>query len=125
MNRHWKNGFQTTFKNDIYHIEEQLQEYDPFLYIMYNQDTDEHMIMDGLIELAVMRIPQIGFEYLDRRVVDHIKKIHTAKGFKASYELQESEERRQRELEKQQEELTYNFAKDTEKHVRKLAYYGT
>jgi hypothetical protein len=124
MNRHWKNGFQTTFKNDIYHIEEQLQEYDPFLYIMYNPDTDEHMIMDGLLELAVMRIPQIGFEWLDRRVVDHIKKIHTAKGFNASYELKESEERRQRELEKQQEELSYSLAKDTEKHVRKLAYYG-
>lgn len=124
MNRHWMNGFQTNMKNDLYMVEERLQDYDPTLYLMYNPNSGEHLIMDGILEIAIMKIPQIGFEVLDSRVVDHIKKIHTGRGFKASYEFKAAEERRERELEQQQEELTYNLAKDTEKHVRKLAYYG-
>jgi hypothetical protein len=124
MNRHWMNGFQTNMKNDLYMVEEQLQHYDPTLYLMYNPQTGQHLIMDGILEIAIMSIPQIGFEVLDSRVVEHIKKIHTGRGFNASYEFKEAEERRDREFQKAQEDLTYNFAKDTEKHVRKLAYYG-
>ena len=31
--------------------------------------------MDGLLEMSIMKIPQIGFEQLDSRVVNHIKKF--------------------------------------------------
>ena len=31
-----RRGFQRTFLNDIYHVEEQLQSYDPHLYLMWN-----------------------------------------------------------------------------------------
>lgn len=120
MNRHWKHGFQTNMKNDIYMVEEQLQAYDPTLYIMYNPENGQHLIMDGILEVAIMRIPQIGFEILDSRVVQHIRKIHSHRGFNASYELKESEDRRQREYDSQQEDLIQNFAKDTEKYVRQL-----
>lgn len=120
-NRHWKRGFQTTMKNDNYMVEEQLQAYDPTLYIMYNAETGQHLIMDSILEIAIMSIPQIGFETLDSRVVRHIKKIHSKRGFDIAWELKESEDRRQREFDKQQEDMGYNFSKDTEKYVRQLA----
>lgn len=119
-NRHWKRGFQTNLKNDLYRVEEQLQDYDPTLYIMYNPDTGQHLIMDGILEIAIMSIPQIGFETLDSRVVEHIRKIHSHRGFSASYELKESEERRQREYERIQEDISYNFAKDIRSTVQRL-----
>lgn len=121
MNRHWLHGFQTNMKNDNYMVEEQLQEYDPTLYIMYNPQSGQHLIMDGILEIAIMRIPQIGFEQLDSRVVSHIKRIHTLRGFRASHELKESEERREREFNRVQEDITYNFAQDTKKAVQSLA----
>lgn len=120
-NRHWKRGFQTNMKNDNYMVEEQLQAYDPTLYVMYNPETGQHLIMDGILEIAIMSIPQIGFETLDSRVVENIKKIHSYRGFSASHELKESEERRQREFERQQEDINYNFAKDIRSTVQKLA----
>lgn len=120
MNRHWKLGFQTNVKNDIYMVEEQLQAYDPTLYLMYNPATDDHLIMDGILEIAIMKIPQKGFETLDSRVVTHIRKIHSYRGFNVAHEFKEAEERREREFDRQQEDLIYNFAKDTEKHVRNL-----
>lgn len=124
MNRHWKRGFQTNVKNDLYHVEEQLQAYDPDLYIMYNPDTNEHLIMDRIMETAVMKIPQIGFEVLDSRIVSHMRKIHTASGFNASYEIKEQEERMEKERKRQEEDMIYNMGKDTVKSVRQLAYYG-
>lgn len=120
MNRHWKNGFQTNMKNDLYMVEEQLQNYDSTLYLMYNPETGEHLVMDGILEIAIMKIPQIGFETLDSRVVERIREIHSYRGFSTSYELKLSEDRRQREYDRQQEDLIYNFAKDTEKYVRQL-----
>jgi hypothetical protein len=124
MNRHWKNGFQTNMKNDLYMVEEQLQAYDPTLYLMYNPSNGEHLIMDGILEIAIMKIPQIGFETLNSHVVDHIKRIHTGRGFDSASEFKAAQDRRDRDFEKQQEEIAYNYAKDTEKSVRKLAYYG-
>lgn len=112
MNHHQRRGFQTNIKNDIYHIEERLQDYDPALYIMYNPSTNEHLIMDGITELAIMKIPQIGFEYLDARVVDQIKKSHAVSGFNASHEMQEYEDRVEREKEKKLEDMAYWMAKD-------------
>lgn len=110
--RHYKRGFQTNFKNDNYRVEERLQEYDPSLYIMYNPETDEHLIMDGLLDVAVMKIPQIGFPALTGAIVDHIKRIHTANGFSASWELQEAENRRIREQQQKMDDLADNFARD-------------
>jgi hypothetical protein len=121
MNRHWKNGFQTNMKNDMYMVEEQLQAYDPTLYIMFNPETGEHLIMDGILEIAIMKLPQIGFETLDSRVVTHIKKIHSYRGFNASYELKESEDRRQREFDRIQEDIAYNLAQDAKRTVQSLA----
>ena len=120
-NRHWKRGFQTTLLNDNFMVQEQLQAYDPTLYIMFNTETGQHLIMDGILEIAIMSIPQIGFEVLDSRVVEHIKKIHSYRGFDIAWELKESEDRRQREYDRQQDDLSYNFAKDAQKYVRQLA----
>lgn len=124
MNRHWKKGYQTNFTNDLYYVEKQLKEYDETLYLMYSPGEGKWMIMDGILDIGIMSVPQIGFETLDSRVVEHIKKIHTGRGFNASYEFKEAEERRDREMQRMHDDLTENFAKDTEKHVRKLAYYG-
>jgi hypothetical protein len=124
MNRHYADGFRRGIINDLNDVEPQLQEYDSELYIMYNQETGEHLIMDGLVELAIMRIPQIGFPNLNSSVVRHIKKIHTANGFKASSSVDAAEEAIQREVNRKKEDMSYNLAKDTEKHVRKLAHYG-
>lgn len=112
MERHWKHGFQKNFKNDIYQVEERLQEYDPHLYVMFNPDEYAWMIVDGLMEVGVMRIPQIGFETLDGRVVDHIKRIHTANGFSALHEVMIREENREREYQKKVDEMSEDFAKN-------------
>lgn len=122
MNRHWKQGFQRNIKNDNYRVEERLQEYDPTLYVMYNPETNEHLVMDGVLDIAVMRVPQIGFEFLDSRVVERIKQIHTQNGFSAGWELQESENRRLREQERQTEDIAYNMGKDMERAVKNTAY---
>lgn len=121
-NRHWKSGFQTLIKNDLYRVEERLQAYDPTLYIMYNTETDEHLIMDGQMEIAIMRIPQRGFPVLDSHVYDHIRRIHTATGFSAEWELKESENRRLREQERITEDISYNLAADAKKDIKRLAY---
>lgn len=124
MNRHYKDGFRTSIINDLYDVEPQLQEYDEHLYIMWNPNTGEHLVMDGLLEVAIMRIPQIGFECLDSRVVNHIKRIHTANGFSAVKELDSNRARREREQAAKVDDMAYNFAKDTRRAVRNLAYYG-
>lgn len=120
QNRHWARGYQTTMLNDNYMVQEQLQDYDKDLYIMYNPSEGKWLIMDGILEIAIMSIPQIGFETLDSRVVEHIRKIHSHRGFSASYEMKESEERRQREIERLQEDISYNFAKDIRSTVQSL-----
>lgn len=112
MNRHWKNGYQTNFKNDLYHVEDQLQAYDPHLYVMYSPNDGTWMVMDAVTELAVMKIPQIGFETLDSRVVERIKRIHTAIGFSASWEIEQAEERRKKESDRKINDIAQDYAKE-------------
>ena len=120
--RHFKQGFQTTVKNDLYMVEEQLQAYDPHLYIMYNPQSNEWLIMDGLIDVAIMKIPQKGFETLDSRVVSHIKRIHTANGFSAVKEVQKADRALEKEYERLREDIAENFAKDSLRAVKNVAY---
>lgn len=120
VNRHWRNGYRRININDIYHVEEQLQAYDSHLYVMWREEDNTWMIMDGLVDLAIMKIPQVGFETLDSRVVTHLRKIHAISGFNASHELQESEDKRQRDFDKAQEDMSYNFAQDIRSTVKQL-----
>lgn len=124
MNRHQVKGYQKNIKNDVYHIEDRLQEYDPDLYIMYNPNDGTHLIMDGITELAVMRIPQIGFEYLDARVLQRIRQIHVVNGYSASWELQEAEDRKHREEERVMSDLSYEFAKESKEAFINAFDYG-
>jgi hypothetical protein len=121
--RYYRQGFQRTVTNDVYHVEEQLQAYDEHLYLMWNPDTNEHLVVDGLVGLSVMKIPQIGFPYLSSRLVDHMKKIHTANGFSATAHVEASDIRREQENEKRVDDMAENFARDTLKSARKIAYY--
>jgi hypothetical protein len=113
MNRHWKDGFQRNFINDLYDVEKQLQAYDPYLYLMFNPQTGQWLLMDEVADMAIMRIPQAGFETLDSRLVDHVKRIHTATGFNASWELDEYEKRVERERQRQLEDMAQDFAKES------------
>lgn len=122
MNRHWNNGFQTMITNDVYRVEDQLAAYDPYLYLMYNPNTGEHLVMDGLLEVAIMRIPQKGFPFMTSAVVDHIKRIHTANGFSAVAELEKSEAARAREFARKQQDLSDSLARDMQRAVKNHAY---
>lgn len=122
--RHEKRGFQKNMKNDLYYVEEQLQAYDPTLYIMFNPQKGEWLIMDGLMDIAIMKIPQIGFETLDSRVVEHIRKIHTANGFNAMHEVMEAEEKRAREQKRVLEDLAEDFAKESKEAFINAYDYG-
>lgn len=124
MNRHQVKGYQTNFTNDIYHVEDQLQAYDEHLYIMFNPNDGTWLVMDGVIEMAIMKIPQMGFETLDSRLVEHIRKIHTKNGFSASWEIQEADRLREKEMNRNIDDIAYNYAKDMERPVKELAYYG-
>jgi len=124
MNRHYRNGFQRTITNDIYRVEEQLQAYDEHLYIMYNPKTNEHLIMDGMIDMAVMKIPQPGFPYLNGSIVEHMKRIHTKNGFSAVEHVIASDIAREREFDRINDDMAENFARDTIKAAKQLAYYG-
>lgn len=121
--RYQRDGFTRAFTNDLYEVERQLQEYDEHLYVMWNPHTGEHLIVDGLVELSVMKIPQIGFPALTTDVVRHIKKIHTANGFSATQHVLEADRRRDAENERRNQELAENFARDTLKSARKIAMY--
>lgn len=112
MNRHYRDGFTRVFTNDLYDVERQLQEVDPHLYLMWNPHTGEHLIMDGLVELAIMRIPQAGFPVLSSRVVSHIRMINTANGFSATKVIEESDEARELENERKKDELATTFANE-------------
>lgn len=124
MNRHHFAGYQRVFTNDICNIEERLQSYDPDLYIMWRPADNTWLIMDGLMETAIMKIPQMGFETLDSRVYDRIREIHVVTGYSATREIQKAEERHRREQERYMDDMAYNFAKDMERPVKELAYYG-
>lgn len=123
MNRYNMQGFTRVHTNDLYDVERQLQEYDEHLYLMWNPHTGEHLIVDGLIELAVMKIPQIGFPELSSRVVAHIRSIHTANGFSAVDHVMAADAKREQEMERRKEEMAENFARDTLRSARQIAYY--
>lgn len=112
MNHHYRKGFQTVTKNDPYHIEERLKEVDPYLYIMFNPNTGGHLVMDGYTELAVMKIPQKGFEYLDDRAYWEIRRISPNRGYSAIKEVEERKARREREEQRKLDDLAYDFAKE-------------
>jgi flagellar biosynthesis/type III secretory pathway protein FliH len=122
--RHLQNGFKRWPLNDIYHVDEQLKAYDEHLYLLYNPKTNEHLIMDGLIEVAVMKIPQPGFPHLSSKVVDHMKKIHIMNGFDADKEIKQAEERREREHQKKVNEVAEDFAKESLEAYRNAYDYG-
>lgn len=123
IDRYQRQGFTTVHTNDLYEVERQLQEYDEHLFVMWNPHTGEHLIVDGLIGLSVMKIPQIGFPALTRDVVEHMKKIHTKNGFSATAQVEASDARREADSKKSIEELSEGFARDTLKSARKIAYY--
>lgn len=112
MNRHYRQGFRRDFLNDLNDVEPQLQAYDPHLYLMFNGETGEHLIMDGLTELAVMKIPQPGWPNLNSAIVDHIRKIHTKNGFSAVAEIEAVDNARERDVERRKDELAEDFAKN-------------
>lgn len=122
--RHLHNGFKSWPLNDIYHVEEALQEYDQHLYLLYNPKTNEHLIMDGLIDVAVMKIPQPGFPVLTSRIVDHLKKIHVLNGFDASEEIRKSEEKIEREQQKIVQDIAQDFARESLEAYRNAYEYG-
>lgn len=124
MNRHYRKGFQTTFINDTYMVQERLQEYDKDLYVMYNTKTDEHLIMDGLTGLAVMKIPQKGFPALTGHVVDHIKKIHAINGFNAFDEVEKARLKREQDEEKRIADLSRDIAKESKEAFDNAYNYG-
>ncbi|CCW05450.1 hypothetical protein [Bacillus sp. GeD10] len=124
MNPYQKRGFQRTVLNDIYHVEEQLQSYDPHLYLMWNPKNGEHVIMDGLLDMSIMKIPQIGFEQLDARIVDHIKRIHTVNGFSAVQTVEDTEKKRQQEQERQLQDLAEDYARESKEAFWNAHAYG-
>ncbi|WP_144519972.1 2,3-dihydroxybenzoate--AMP ligase [Bacillus thuringiensis] len=123
-NAYEKRGFQRTFLNDIHHVEERLQEYDPQLYLMWNPKNGEHVIMDGLLEMSIMKIPQIGFEELDSRIIDHIKRIHTANGFSAVQTVEATESQRQKKQERKLQDLAEDYAKESKEAFWNAHAYG-
>lgn len=124
MNRHYREGFTRVFTNDLYDVERQLQDFDPELYIMWNPHTGEHLIMDGVTETAIMRIPQIGFPELSSRVVGHIRKIKVGEGFSAVKVVQEADEMRERELQNKTSEIAFDFAQEMYKADKKSVLMG-
>lgn len=112
MNRHYQNGFTRVMTNDLYDVERQLQDYDEHLYLMWNPHTGEHLIMDGMFEVAVMKIPQSGWPELHGGVVTHIRKIHTQNGFSAVKEVEIADMVREQNFDKKAEELAADFAKE-------------
>ena len=124
MNRHYRNGFTRVMTNDLYDVEKQLQEIDRDIYLMWNPHTGEHMIMDGLTELAIMRIPQMGWPVLHSGVVNHIRKIHTASGYSAGKEIDRADEIREMNINKRTDELAADFAKEMFRADRKSVNFS-
>lgn|SRR5690606_10165125 len=112
MNRHYREGFTRVFTNDLNNVEEQLQAFDPELYIMWNPHTGEHLIMDGVTELAIMRIPQQGFPFLSSRVVSHIRSIRVGEVHSAVRMVEEHERQREIENDRRVSEIASEFARE-------------
>ncbi|MEJ9120264.1 2,3-dihydroxybenzoate--AMP ligase [Bacillus thuringiensis] len=91
---------------------------------MWNPKNGEHVIMDGLLETSIMKIPQIGFEELDSRIVDHIKRIHTANGFSAVQTVEDTEKKRQKEEERKLNDLAEDYARESKEAFWNAHAYG-
>lgn len=118
-------GFQRNFINDVYHIEERLQkEVDEHLYITFNLDTGEHLIMDGMMDIAVMRLPQKGFESLDARIIERFKQIRVGGEFSASEVVDESDRKREADNAKRAEDMGEDFAKEAKDAFINAYDYG-
>lgn len=116
--------YQTMHINDIYHIEEKLQEHDPHIYIAYNPKTGSHLIMDGLINSVIMRIPQINFEVLDMRTYKEIRRISPERGYSAIKELDAQQAKREAREEKTMDEIVKEMAKDSKEAFTNAFDYG-
>lgn len=122
VERYNKQGFSHVFTNDVYGVGEQLQAYDEHLYIMWNPETNQHIIVDGLVGLSVMKVPQPGFPELNSKLVDHMKRIHTATGFSATQHVDDAETRRVKEWNRKTDDMAENFGRDTLNSAKKIAY---
>jgi hypothetical protein len=123
MNRHYYQGYQRVFINDINNIEQRLQEYDPDLYVMWNPKDGTWLIMDGVMEMAIMKIPQIGLTSLDSRVYDRIREIHV-QGFSAQQVIKEAEEAMEAEEERKMKDLALDFAHEAKDAFLNAYDYG-
>jgi hypothetical protein len=118
-NRHYDDGFTRVFTNDLYNIEERIQdEVDPDLYIMWNPFTGEHLVMDNVVNMAVMKIPQIGFETLDSRLIPHLQSIRLGEGYSPHETISKHEAKKELESEKKFDDLNDYFAREVAKTVR-------
>lgn len=124
MNRHYQEGFTRVMINDLYDVEPQLQAFDEDLYIMWNPHNGQHLIMDGVTETAIMRIPQIGFPFLSSKVVSHIRSIKIEEQGQIIKQLEENERKREQESDKKADELALDFAKEMYKGDRKSVLIG-
>lgn len=124
MNRHYKDGYQRVFTNDINNIEQQLQAYDPDLYVMWNPKDGTWLIMDGMLEIAIMKIPQMGLTALDQRVYTRIREIHVTTGHSATREIEAAEYKMQRDHERFVADLAEDFAKESHEAFVNAYDYG-
>lgn len=123
MNRHYAQGYQRVFLNDINNIEQRLQEYDPDLYLMWNPNDGSWLVMDGIMEMAVMKIPQVGLPTMDARVYNRIREIH-APGFSAQQVIKEAEEKKKREEKQFIENMAHDFARESKRAFINAYDYG-
>lgn len=124
MNRHYFEGYQRVFINDINNIEQQLQDYDPDLYIMWKPSDNTWLIMDGMMETAIMKIPQIGLTALDQRVYHRIREIHVTTGHSAIRDIEAAERKMQRDEDAFIADLAYDFAKESKEAFVNAYDYG-
>ncbi|OKP91417.1 hypothetical protein [Paenibacillus sp. P32E] len=123
MNRHYREGYQRVFLNDINNIEQRLQEYDADLYLMWNPKDGTWLVMDGVMEMAIMKIPQIGLPTMDARVYNRIREIH-APGFSAQQVMKEAEDAAARKEQQFIEELAHDFSRESKRAFINAYDYG-
>jgi flagellar biosynthesis/type III secretory pathway protein FliH len=124
MEDNMRQDFKSWPLNDVYHVQEALQEYDKDLYLLYNAKTNEHLIMDTITRTAVMKIPQPGFPELTSKVVDHMKKIHVMNGFDVGEEIKKSDDKREKERQRKLDDMAQDFAKESKEAYKNAFDYG-
>ncbi|MEI4680263.1 2,3-dihydroxybenzoate--AMP ligase, partial [Bacillus cereus] len=65
-----------------------------------------------------------GFEQLDARIVDHIKRIHTVNGFSAVQTVEDTEKKRQKEEERKLNDLAEDYARESKEAFWNAHTYG-